>query len=122
MLKKQELKMASIFTKIINREIPSDIVFENDEIIAIKDINPQAPLHILVIPKKEIPSVAEAEDADELILGRLLLCCKNIARDLNLNKGYRLIINTGDEGGQTVPHLHIHILGGTHFSEGIVPH
>ena len=104
--------MATVFTKIINKEIPADIVYEDEECLAFKDINPQAPVHILLIPKKEIRSLAEAKPEDEGTLGRLLLKVTDIARDQNLREGYRVIINTNSHGGQTVYHLHIHIMGG----------
>lgn len=104
--------MASIFTKIIQRDIPADIVFEDDLCIAFKDIAPKAPTHLLVVPKKEIVSMAELTDQDEAIIGRCMLVASKVARDAGLSGGYRLVINTGDEGGQEVPHIHIHVLGG----------
>ena len=104
--------MASIFTKIVNREIPADIVFEDDLCIAFKDIAPKAPTHLLVVPKKEIVSMAELTDEDEAIIGRCMLVASKVARDAGLANGYRLVINTGNEGGQEVPHIHIHVLGG----------
>lgn len=105
--------MATLFTKIINREIPAQIVYEDDECLAFRDINPQAPTHVLLIPKKEIPSLAEVNSQDTKLLGFLLMKAKEIAKDLGLSeKGYRLVINTKTDGGQTVDHLHIHILGG----------
>ncbi|MEO1521692.1 MAG: histidine triad nucleotide-binding protein [Cyanobacteria bacterium J06633_2] len=102
----------TIFGKIIRREIPADIVYEDDLALAFKDINPQAPVHVLVIPKKPIPKLADAQPDDQALLGHLLLTAKTIANQLGLEKGYRVIINTGDDGGQTVFHLHLHLLGG----------
>jgi histidine triad (HIT) family protein len=102
----------TIFGKIIRREIPADIVYEDDLAIAFRDVHPQAPVHILVIPKKPIPSLAAAEPEDLALLGHLLLTVKQIAHQEKLDNGYRVVINTGDEGGQTVYHLHLHILGG----------
>jgi len=102
----------TVFTKIINREISADIVYEDDRALAFRDINPQAPTHILVIPKKPIPSLATAEDADQDLVGYLLLIVKKVAAQEGLDNGYRVVINNGAEGGQTVDHLHLHILGG----------
>ncbi|TVQ46901.1 MAG: histidine triad nucleotide-binding protein [Gloeocapsa sp. DLM2.Bin57] len=102
----------TIFTKIINREIPATIVYEDELAIAFKDINPQAPTHILVIPKKVITKLDEATPTDQALLGHLLLCIPKIAQEQGLSDGYRVVINNGDLGGQTVYHLHIHILGG----------
>jgi len=102
----------TIFTKIINREIPADIVYEDDRALAFKDINPQAPTHILVIPKKPIPKIAVAETEDQDLLGYLLLIVKQVAAQAGLENGYRVVINNGSDGGQTVDHLHLHILGG----------
>jgi len=105
--------MSTIFKKIIDKEIPADIVYEDDLCLAFKDINAQAPVHILVIPKKEIPSIAEAIPEDQNLLGHLFLKTVKIAKKLGLDqKGYRLVVNTKDDGRQTVHHLHIHILGG----------
>ncbi|AOX02141.1 histidine triad nucleotide-binding protein [Moorena producens PAL-8-15-08-1] len=101
----------TIFSKIIRREIPADIVYEDDLALAFKDINPQAPVHILVIPKKPIPQLAAAESEDEALMGHLLLTAKQVAEQVGLTNGYRLVINNGADGGQTVDHLHLHILG-----------
>ncbi|MBV5260170.1 histidine triad nucleotide-binding protein [Synechococcus moorigangaii CMS01] len=101
----------TIFGKIIRREIPADIVYEDDLALAFRDVNPQAPVHILVIPKKPIPMLPEADDTDQALLGHLLLTVKKIASQENLTKGYRVVINTGEDGGQTVFHLHLHLLG-----------
>jgi histidine triad (HIT) family protein len=102
----------TIFSKIINREIPADIVYEDNMVLAFRDIAPQAPVHILVIPKKPIPKLADAESSDHALMGHLLLTVKRVAEQEGLSKGYRVVINNGDNGGQTVDHLHLHILGG----------
>jgi histidine triad (HIT) family protein len=102
----------TIFSKIIRREIPVNIVYEDDLALAFKDINPQAPVHILVIPKKPIVKLADAEPEDQAILGHLLLTAQKVAAEAGLNNGYRVVINNGADGGQTVYHLHLHILGG----------
>ena len=104
--------MSTIFKKIIDKEIPADIVYEDDLCMAFKDVAPQAPVHILVIPKKEIVSLAEADDDDAAVLGHLLVTVKKIAAEQGLDSGYRTIINTGEGGGQTVFHLHVHLMGG----------
>lgn len=103
----------TIFEKIIAREIPADIVHEDDQCIAFHDVSPQAPTHILVIPKKVIPRIGEASGEDQNLLGHLLLTAGEIAEKLGFNstdKGFRLVINNGKNGGESVPHLHIHIL------------
>jgi histidine triad (HIT) family protein len=105
----------TIFSKIISREIPADIVYEDDLALAFRDVNPQAPIHILVIPKKPIPKLADAEPEDHALMGHLLLTVKLIAEQLGLSNGYRVVINNGNDGGQTVDHLHLHILGGRHM-------
>lgn len=102
----------TIFGKIIRREIPADIVYEDDLAIAFKDISPQAPIHILVIPKKPIAKLSDAESQDHALLGHLLLTVKRVAQQAGLDRGYRVTINTGPDGGQTVDHMHLHILGG----------
>lgn len=103
----------TLFEKIVAREIPAKLAFEDDEVLAFHDINPQAPIHVLVIPKRAIPRIAETQQADGPLLGRLLLTAKKIAADLDLTEsGYRIVINNGHNGGETVPHLHVHLLGG----------
>jgi len=102
----------TIFNKIINREISADIVYEDDRALAFKDINPQAPSHILVIPKKPIPQLASADETDQDLLGHLLLIVKQVAADAGLDNGYRVVLNNGTDGGQTIDHMHFHILGG----------
>ena len=103
----------TLFEKIIAREIPADIVFEDDQCLAFRDISPQAPVHILIIPKKAVARIAAAQADDQSLLGHLLLAAADIARRENIAPtGYRLVINNGPHGGETVPHLHIHLLGG----------
>lgn len=102
----------TIFGKIARREIPADIVYEDERAIAFKDVNPQAPVHILVIPKQPIPRLSDAESQDRDLMGHLLLTAKRVAQQAGLDNGYRVVINTGADGGQTVYHLHLHILGG----------
>ena len=105
--------MSTIFTQIINREIPADIVYEDEFCLAFRDINPQAPVHVLLIPKKEVVSMATAETEDQAILGHLMVKASEIASMLELSEsGYRLVVNTNEDAGQSVYHLHIHILGG----------
>ena len=106
----------TLFSKIIRREIPADIIYEDDLALAFKDINPQAPVHILVIPKQPIPKLADAESQDHALMGHLLLTVKRVAELAGLSNGYRVVINTGADGGQTVDHLHLHILGGRHLA------
>jgi histidine triad (HIT) family protein len=103
----------TIFSKILRGEIPSTEVYSDDEFYAFRDVNPAAPTHILVIPRKPIPKINDATEEDAALLGRLLLVANTIAENEGLaNKGFRYVINSGDEGGQTVFHLHLHILGG----------
>ncbi|MBD2453245.1 histidine triad nucleotide-binding protein [Nostoc sp. FACHB-87] len=102
----------TIFSKIIRREIPANIVYEDDLALAFTDVNPQAPVHILVIPKKPLAKLAEAETEDAALLGHLLLTAKHVAAEAGLTNGYRVVINTDADAGQTVFHLHLHILGG----------
>lgn len=110
-----------IFCKIIKKEIPSDIVYEDNEIIAFKDIQPLAPIHILIIPKKHIPSLAELSEEDEALVGKIYHVINQIAKEQGvLEKGYRVIVNCGKDAGQTVGHLHFHLLAGAKFSEKMV--
>jgi histidine triad (HIT) family protein len=108
--------MPCLFCKIIAGEIPSKKVFEDDLTYAFKDINPQAPTHVLVVPRKHIASLAEAGAEDQDLIGYLHLVAGKIARDEGLSKGFRTVINTGSDGGQTVDHLHVHLLGGRPMS------
>ncbi|MBR8701329.1 Purine nucleoside phosphoramidase [Fusobacterium sp. DD29] len=113
--------MATIFTKIINREIPATIVYENDKVIAFKDINPAAPVHILVVPKKEIPTINDIKEEDKELIGEIFLAIGKIAKDFGIDKdGYRVIANCNEYGGQEVFHLHYHILGGQKLGRLIV--
>ena len=105
----------TLFEKIITREIPAEIIFEDERALAFQDISPQAPTHILVIPKKPITRVGEADTEDEALLGHLLLTAQRVADDLGINsteEGFRLVINNGNLGGEAVPHLHVHLLAG----------
>lgn len=105
--------MKTIFEKIYDEEISADIVYRDSLCCAFRDISPQAPTHILIIPRKAIPRIGEAIEADQAILGHLLLTAAKIARDLGIDQtGYRTVINHGAHGGETVPHLHVHLLGG----------
>lgn len=102
----------TIFKKIIDKEIPADIVFEDDRCLAFRDINPKAPTHILVIPKQEIVSLADLDEEHAALVGHMHLVIKKIAEDVGLSSGYRVVVNCGSQGGQEVPHLHFHLLGG----------
>jgi histidine triad (HIT) family protein len=105
--------MSTIFSRIIAKEIPADIVFQDDRVTAFRDINPQAPTHILIVPNKEIPTANDVTDADEAVLGHMLVVAKQIAEQEGIaSSGYRLLINCGEHGGQEVYHLHLHLLGG----------
>lgn len=102
----------TIFEKIIKREIPAKIIWEDDDAIAFHDVNPQAPVHVLIVPKKVIPRLTDATDADSKVLGKLLLAARDLARKLDVEKsGYRVVINSGPDAGESVPHLHVHLLG-----------
>ena len=102
-----------IFCKIINKEIPSNIVYEDNEILAFRDINPVAPVHILVIPKKHISSLVDLKENDEILVGKIYTVINKIAKQEDIDeKGFRVIVNCGEDGGQEVKHLHFHILGG----------
>ena len=106
------LAMSTLFEKIIAREIPANIECEDDQCIVIHDIDPQAPTHFLVIPKRVIPRVAEAQPEDASLVGHLLLTAASVAKSLNLEGGFRIVINNGKDGGEAVPHMHVHVLGG----------
>lgn len=104
--------MSCLFCKIIDGSIPSKALYQDEHCYAFADINPQAPTHLLVVPRRHIASLADAEEEDQALLGHLLAAAAEIARSSGLSKGYRLVINTGADGGQTVEHLHVHLLGG----------
>ena len=106
----------NLFQKIIDKKIPAKIVFEDELCLAFHDINPQAPTHVLIIPRKVIPTHAEIAEPDRDLLGHLHLVAVKLAKQLKLDDGYRLVINCLDRAGQTVPHLHMHLLGGRDFS------
>ena len=107
----------TLFQKIAAREIPADIVHETDEFLAIRDVNPQAPTHVLIVPKRVIPRIADAAEGDAALVGRMLIASREIAEQLGVAaSGYRLVINNGRDAGETVPHLHIHLLAGRPLS------
>ena len=109
--------MECIFCQIAAGKIPSDIIYQDEEVIAFRDIKPQAPLHILIIPRRHIPSLAHLSEADSSIIGRMIAIANQLAKGEGLfQSGYRLAINCGEEGGQLVPHLHLHLLGGRRLS------
>ena len=108
----------SIFTRIIDGEIPSEMLYEDDRCVVIQDINPQAPTHVLVIPRKNIPRLVDADAEDESLLGHLLLVAGKISAQLGVDDAFRLVINNGAAAGQTVFHLHLHILASKSFAEG----
>ena len=102
----------TIFEKIAAREIPAKIVFEDDEVLAFHDVEPKAPVHVLIVPKRVIPRLAEAQESDQDLLGKLLLATRAVAEKLDLlQSGYRVVINSGPDAGESVPHLHVHVLG-----------
>ena len=102
----------TIFKRIIDREIPADIVYEDDQCLAFRDVTPQAPTHVLVIPKKEIANLEALTDGDAALVGHIWIVIRNVARQLGLKEGYRVVVNCGPQGGQSVDHLHFHVLGG----------
>ena len=108
----------TIFTKIMSGEIPANILYEDDECICINDVNPQAPTHLLVVPRKVIPRLVDATVEDKALLGHLMLKVGDIAKAVGVSEGFRVCINNGEAAGQTVFHLHIHILAGKTFTEG----
>jgi histidine triad (HIT) family protein len=105
----------NIFLKVIERKIPAQIVYEDEHCLAFRDINPQAPTHVLIIPRKVIPTHDDIDEGDAELLGRLHLAAVKIAKQLGLSDGYRLVVNCRESAGQTVPHLHMHLLGGRDF-------
>lgn len=104
--------MDCLFCKIINGEIPSDKVYEDDLVYSFKDIDPQSPIHFLIVPKEHIDSVDTLEDKHKNLVGHIFLVAQKLAKEFNLDKGYRIVTNIGEDGGQTVKHLHFHVLGG----------
>lgn len=114
--------METVFSKIIRKEIPKDILYEDEIVIAFEDVHPIAPVHVLIIPKKPIESIATLEDGDVETIGRMFLVARDVARDLNISeKGYKLLIRVGRDGGQEIGHLHLHLLGGARLLENIHP-
>lgn len=109
---------STIFGKIIDGDIPAEKIYEDEHCIAINDINPQAPVHVLVIPKRAIAKLADATDGDQALLGHLMLAAGRVARQLGVDEAFRLIVNNGAGAGQTVFHLHLHIIAGASFTEG----
>jgi len=107
----QPLHATTIFEKIIARQIPAKIIWEDDDAVAFHDVNPQAPVHVLIVPKRVIPRLTDAKDEDRALLGKLLLVARDLAKKLELSNGYRVIINCGPDAGESVPHLHVHLLG-----------
>jgi histidine triad (HIT) family protein len=105
----------NIFLKIIERKIPAQIIYEDDHCVAFRDVNPQAPTHVLIVPRKVIPTHDDITEADAELLGRLHLVAAKLAKQLGLQDGYRLVLNCRERAGQTVPHLHLHLLGGREF-------
>lgn len=105
--------MDCIFCKIAKHEIPANTVYEDEDVIAFKDINPQAPIHLLIVPKEHVASIMEITEDNKEIVNKIIKVAQNLAQQNNIdNKGFRLVVNTGDDGGQTVKHLHFHLLGG----------
>lgn len=112
--------ISDVFCKILKGELKADPVYEDEDFIVIKDIKPAAPVHLLIIPRKHVESLADATEADTTLLGRALRVAHTVAQQQNLEKGYRLILNEGEHGGKLVPHLHIHLIGGKHLGPKIV--
>ncbi len=108
----------TLFTKIISGEIPSEFIYEDEHCVAIHDINPQAPTHVLVISRKAIPMLSEAQEEDQDLLGHLMLAVGRVAAQLGVSDAFRLIVNNGEGAGMTIPHLHLHIIAGRAFTEG----
>ena len=100
----------TIFEKIIARQIPAKIIWEDDDAIAFRDVNPQAPVHVLIVPKRVVPRLTDATESDRALLGKLLLVASDLANKLDLSSGYRVVINSGPDAGESVPHLHVHLL------------
>jgi len=114
--------MDCIFCKIARKEISADVVYEDEDVIAFHDMHPIAPVHVLVIPKKHIASIADISDEDTLLMGKLIAAAKKIAEDLKISeKGYKLLLRVGEHGGQEVKHIHLHLIGGARLREDIGP-
>ena len=111
-IKIRKRREMTIFKRIIDGEIKADIVYQDDQCLAFRDVNPQAPTHVLVIPKKEIESLDDLADEDEALVGHIWMVIRNLGRELGLGDGYRVVVNCGRDGGQSVDHLHFHVLGG----------
>ena len=101
----------TIFEKIIARQIPAKIIWEDDDVVAFHDVNPQAPVHVLIVPKRVVARLSAAKDDDRALLGKLLLVARDLAKKLDLSSGHRVVINCGPDAGESVPHLHVHLLG-----------
>jgi len=112
--------MVTLFEKIIARQIPSDILYEDERVIAIKDIHPQAPVHLLIIPKKPIAKIQEVEPEDLFLIGEMIQVAQKLAKEFDIEQGYRLVVNNGEKASQTVFHLHMHLLGGDKLSGTMV--
>jgi histidine triad (HIT) family protein len=106
----------TLFQRIADRELPADIVHEDDRCLAFRDVHPQAPTHVLIVPRRPIPGIQSVEPADAELIGHLFVTARALAEQLGLDGGYRLVFNVGEDGGQTVPHLHLHLLGGRPLS------
>ncbi|MEW5865440.1 MAG: histidine triad nucleotide-binding protein [Bacillota bacterium] len=105
-----------LFCRIANREVPSDVVYEDDEVMAFRDINPQAPVHVLVIPRRHIDSIAEVSESDRDLMGHVMVTAVRLASNLGVSDGFRVVVNAGEKAGQSVWHVHVHLLGGRVFS------
>lgn len=112
--------ISDVFCKIIKGELPADPVYQDDDFIVIKDIKPATPVHLLVIPKKHVEKLSDVSESDAGLLGKLFLVAEKVAKQVGLDKGYRLVLNEGEHGGKLVPHLHVHILGGKHLGPKII--
>ncbi|OGI25899.1 MAG: histidine triad nucleotide-binding protein [Candidatus Moranbacteria bacterium RBG_13_45_13] len=111
-----------VFCKIARKEIPAEIVFEDDDVIAFRDAHPVAPVHVLVIPKKHVASIADISKEDTMLMGKLIAAAKKIAEDLKISeKGYKLLFRVGEHGGQEIEHIHLHLIGGAKLLEDIRP-
>ena len=114
--------MDCIFCKIVKKEIPAEIIFEDGDVVAFKDVNPIAPVHILIIPKEHIESINDLQEEDSELMGKMIFTAKKIAKDFDVSeRGYKLLIRTGEWGGQEVPHIHLHLIGGAKLKEEIGP-